>query len=92
MKNVTFPTLTEYEALVFRRFARAYKHGIFTGSIQLEGDRQLPKIAAGHRLIKKGVLCKAAACRWYLTDLGEKMAEEWQRQNREAKSVSVSQA
>ena len=90
MENVTFPSLTEYEAMVFRRFARAHKPGVFTGSIQLEGDRQLPKVAAGHRLIKKGVRIKAAACRWYLTDLGEKMAEEWQRQNGGAKSLRVS--
>jgi hypothetical protein len=81
-KAHAFPAMTEYETLVFRRFARAHRPGVFTGPIQLEGGRQLAKVAAGHRLIAKGILYKPCSCHWYLTDFGKKMAEEWQRQNR----------
>lgn len=50
-------------------------------SVQLEGDKQLAVIAAGHRLMKKGVLIKHRACQWYLTDLGREMALKWQKEN-----------
>lgn len=76
-----FPAMTEYEAKVFRRFARGYDAGYHQHSIQLEGDKQLPKVAAAFRLMKKGILTRPSACHWYLTDLGKEMALEWQRQN-----------
>ena len=76
-----FPAMSEYEAKVFRRFARGYQAGYHQHSIQLEGDKQLPKVAAAFRLMRKGILSRPSACHWYLTDLGKEMALEWQRQN-----------
>ena len=76
-----FPAMSEYEAKVFRRFARGYQAGYHQHSIQLEGDKQLPKVAAAFRLMRKGVLSRPSACHWYLTDLGKEMALEWQRPN-----------
>lgn len=76
--------MTDCEAQVFRRFARNHKPGYHDDHIQLEGNKQLARVAAGHRLMKKGVLIKYSACHWYLTDLGKRMAVEWQKQNDQA--------
>ena len=77
---LAFPAMSEYETKVFRRFARGYEAKYHQHSIQLEGDKQLPKVAAAFRLMKKGILMRPSACHWYLTELGKKMALEWQRQ------------
>lgn len=69
------PALTEYEEKVFRRFWRAYTPGVHQHDIQLEGDGQLPVVAAGLRMVKKGVLMRWQSCCWQLTDLGKEMAE-----------------
>lgn len=78
-----FPTLTEYESKVFRIFARRHTPGYHDNAVQLEGDKRLPIVAAGFRLIRKGVLSRHRSCHWYLTDLGRRMAVEWQRHNPE---------
>ena len=75
MNNQKHPELTEYEEKVFSIFASNHKPGFADHSIQLEGNKQLPVVAAGHRMIKKGVLMCARSCCWYLTDLGQEMAE-----------------
>ena len=78
--ELAFPKMSEYQAKVFRRFARGYEAKYHQHSIQLEGDKQLPKVAAALRLMKKGILMRTSSCHWYLTELGKKMALEWQRQ------------
>lgn len=78
-----FPDLTPFEEKVFARFARNYKPGWAPHPIQLEGNKQLARVAAGFRMIKKGVLERNESCRWYLTDLGKEMAKEWQKLNRD---------
>ncbi|MDE2104376.1 MAG: hypothetical protein KGL39_44470 [Patescibacteria group bacterium] len=80
-------TMTEFEAKIFRRFARNHKPPYADRPIQLEGDGQIAVCAAAHRLARKGVLKKYWACAWFLTDLGKQMAVEWQRHN-----VEVSRA
>jgi len=79
--NDEFPKMSEFETKVFTRFARAHKPGYGDHSIQLEGDGRIAICAAAHRLMKKGVLIKHSACNWYLTELGRKMAVEWQKLN-----------
>lgn len=84
-----FPLLSPFEQKLFLRFARRYKPGISYDSLQLEGDGQIAILAAGHRLIKKGLLCKHVACRWYLTDLGKELAMEWQHKGKTGIYVPV---
>lgn len=76
---MTFPKLTEYEEKVFARFWKSHTPGYHFTAIQLEGDKQLPVVAAGYRMVKKGVLTHWHSCRWGLSDLGKQMAEERQR-------------
>lgn len=76
-----FPSLTSFEEKIFARFARRHNPSYHDHPIQLEGDGQIAVCAAAHRLQHKGVLVKSEACRWYLTDLGKKMALEWKRFN-----------
>lgn len=71
-----YPSMTDFEYKVFKRFVRRYTPG-YSGndSVQLEGDKQLAACAAGHRLIKKGIVKRIRSCFWVLTDLGKAMAE-----------------
>lgn len=78
----TFPQMSDYESRVFRRFVRAHKPGFHDHPIQLEGNKQLPVCAAGHRLVRKGILRRDHSCSWRLTELGRQMAVEWQRKNK----------
>lgn len=78
MSAPEFPTLTAYEEKVFAQFVANHKPGFHDHSIQLEGDKQLPVVAAGQRLIKKGVLVCHRSCNWYLTEIG--LAEAERRQ------------
>ena len=68
------PELTAYEERVFRIFWKRYEPGVHMHSVQLEGDKRLAVVAAGFRLIKKGVLSRYQSCHWLLTDLGKEMA------------------
>lgn len=71
-----YPTMTDFEYKVFMHFVRKYTHGCGgADGVQLEGDRQLAICAAGHRLIKKGIVKRIHSCFWILTDLGKAMAE-----------------
>ncbi len=70
-----FPIISDFEFKLFRFFARRHVPGYHDNSIQIEGDKQIAVCAAGHRLIKKGILYRNRACHWYLTDLGKRMAE-----------------
>lgn len=72
--------LSEFERKVFTRFAKGFRPEYHQPAIQLEGDKQLPYCAAGHRLMKKGILVKWAACKWNLTKTGERMAVLWQQE------------
>ncbi len=76
-----FPALTAYEEQVFRRFWTRHTPGYHFPSIQLEGNKRLPVVAAGYRMVKKGVVTHWESCRWGLTDLGVKMAEDRQKKN-----------
>lgn len=76
-----FPILTEYEEQVFRCFWTRYTPGYWFNSIQLEGNKRLPVVAAGIRMVKKGVLTNWQSCCWGLTDLGVKMAKDRQKKN-----------
>lgn len=74
-KSKSYPKLTEYEEKVFRIFWKRYEPGVWPHDIQLEGDKRLPVVAAGFRLIRKGVLFRWQSCCWQLTELGKEMAE-----------------
>lgn len=76
MSISNYPSMTEFEHKVFMRFVRRYTPG-YAGndSVQLEGDKQLAACAAGHRLMKKGIVIKIKSCFWLLTELGKAMAE-----------------
>lgn len=76
-----FPPLTEYEEQVFRRFWTKYTPKYHFNSIQLEGNKRLPVVAAGLRMVKKGVLNNFQSCCWGLTDLGIAMAKDRQKKN-----------
>lgn len=75
-----FPVLTPYEADIFERFF-AWKIRKMVGyafhSVQLEGNKRLPVVAAGRRMIEKGLLTCHQSCVWYPTDLGKALALGW---------------
>lgn len=75
LNSSSHPKLTEYEEKVFRIFWKRYEPGVWPHDIQLEGDKRLPVVAAGFRLIKKGVLVRWQSCCWQMTELGKEMAE-----------------
>lgn len=62
--------LTPYETRVLNIFRRYYKPGRSFTPIQLEGDRRLPVVAAGLRLVKKGLVLRLKSCAWVLSDAG----------------------
>ncbi len=65
------PKLTEFEKKVFAMFERRFKPGYGFPSFQLEGDKQLAVVAAGHRLMKKGLVYRIRSCVWTLSNRGE---------------------
>jgi len=86
----TFPAITVFEERVFRIFAKNHKPGFHDHAIQLEGNGRIAVCAAAHRMIKKGLLIKHGSCRWYLTDLGKRMAVDSKLKNWKAAGVEIS--
>jgi hypothetical protein len=80
--RLKFPVLTPYEEGVFRRFWTRYEPPYHFRSIQLEGNKRLPVVAAGYRLVKKGLVTHWESCKWGLTDLGVAMALDRQRKHK----------
>lgn len=70
-----FPALAPFEKRVFMIFVRRHRPGFASRPVQLQGDKQIHRVAAGCRLEKKGLLCRWDATNWHPTKLGEKLAE-----------------